>query len=114
MKEANPFDHQNDAELGRLLREHLEPAGHREFVARVRRGVLLHRSADSWDILARWLYPGMAAAAVLGAVVGLLNDTRSRQHHEIQAARGEPAAPWVAPETPLSRDVVVRVVLEGR
>jgi hypothetical protein len=114
MKEANSFDHQDDPELGRLLREHLEPADHSAFVARVRRAVRLRHHADSWDILARWLYPGMAAAAILGGLLGLWNSTRSRRARELQAARSEPTMQWVAPETALSRDVVVRVVLEGR
>jgi hypothetical protein len=68
--------------------------------------------ADSWDILARWLYPGMAAAAALGAAVGLWSNTRGAPR-PIDTARVESVAPWLASEAPLSRDLVMSVVLEG-
>lgn len=58
---GNPFDHERDATLGEILREHLEPRGHENFV----RAVMLQvRSADSsWEVLGRWARPGIAAAA---------------------------------------------------
>lgn len=70
-----PFEHRPDPELGTLLRDALEPAGHAAFVARVvaaveRRG---GRDAPTVDVLAQWARIGIAAAilAAIGAGVAL-------------------------------------------
>lgn len=64
----DPFEATRDAALGRLLREHLDPGGDAQFVARIR--AALGRDRDSSvDVLARWARPGLVAAA--SVVIGL-------------------------------------------
>jgi len=83
MKDFDSFDHRPDPALGRLLREHLVPADHEEFVARMRAAArsegLGRRAARPWlgpaalDLPDGWFRPGIAAAAavLVGALVGV-------------------------------------------
>jgi len=64
-----PFDHQPDAELGAALRQALHPADHDAFVSRVLARAVTTR-AGSWDVLAGWAAPGIAAALVLALGAG--------------------------------------------
>jgi len=66
----NPFDHERDAELGRVLREHLGPADPPAFVTRVLQALPLDRSVDSWEVLGQWALPGIAAALLIAASLG--------------------------------------------
>ena len=67
----NDFGASPDETLGSLLREHLALSGHGEFVARVRSAVAAE-PATSWDVLAGWARPGMAAAAGVLLALSLL------------------------------------------
>ena len=71
----NPFGHERDAELGELLRAHLDGDQHAAFVARVRARV----AAGPLDILGAWMRPGIAAAAVIALAAGwyLTSGTRT-------------------------------------
>lgn len=83
MKGFDSFDHRPDPVLGRLLREHLVPEGHEEFVVRVRaaarREGLGARGTRRWpgpaalELPDVWYRAGMAAAAavLVGALVGV-------------------------------------------
>ena len=79
MKDFDSFDHRPDPALGRLLREHLVPGDHGEFVARMRaaarRDGLGRRAARpaALDLPDGWFRPGIAAAAavLVGALVGV-------------------------------------------
>lgn len=79
MKDFDSFDHRPDPALGRLLREHLVPGDHEEFVARMRaaarREGLGRRVARpaALDLPDGWFRPGIAAAAavLVGALVGV-------------------------------------------
>ena len=75
----NPFGHERDAELGALLRTHLEGDHHAEFVARVRAGVRAELTAGPFDVLSAWMRPGIAAAAVIALTAGwyLTSGTRT-------------------------------------
>ena len=67
---GNSLDQQPDPELGEALRRHLDPGGHEEFVRHLR-GLLSARIPESpWEVLARWLRPGVAAAAFLAIIIG--------------------------------------------
>ncbi len=68
---TNPFDAGPDERLGALLRAHLEAPGHAAFVARVHRALARPAPDTSWDILATWVRPGLAAAACLAIAVAL-------------------------------------------
>lgn len=72
------FDHQPDPVIGGLLREHLSAHDDAAFALRMRRVARgeqerLAASSPEWDQLARWLRPGLAAAAAVlaAALVGV-------------------------------------------
>ena len=65
--------------MGRLLREHLDPGGHEEFVARV---LAARRPAPVWEVLARWTRIGIAAAALIGGMVALGSRSANRAEGE--------------------------------
>ena len=67
----NDFGATHDETIGRLLREHYAPAAQDEFVVRVRAAIAAE-PATSWDVLARWARPGVAAAAGILLALGLL------------------------------------------
>jgi hypothetical protein len=71
MTELNPFDAVPDPELGRLLRQHFDPTGADDFVARVRAALPGGRPASTLDVLQRWIRPGLAAAAVIALAAAL-------------------------------------------
>jgi hypothetical protein len=64
------IDPRPDAELGHLLRECLTAPDPDEFVRRVR-AALGAVPENSWEVLARWVRPGLAAAAAIAHAVGL-------------------------------------------
>lgn len=68
---SSPFDAQPDRRLGDLLRTHLEARDHAAFVARVCGVVAVAGAGSSWDVLADWVRPGLAAAAGLILAIGL-------------------------------------------
>ena len=74
----NPFGHERDAELGALLRTHLDGDRHAEFVARVRAGLQADLAAGPFDILSAWMRPGIAAAAVIALAAGWYLTTGTR------------------------------------
>jgi hypothetical protein len=65
MSEINPFDPERDPALGAMLRDALRGADHAGFIARVRASVALTRQERTFDVLARWLRPNIAAAAAI-------------------------------------------------
>ncbi len=76
---GSSFDHRPDAALGAALRELLTPEQQQEFLEAVRRdaeamGLRRPPRADSWAVLSRWTWPGLAAAAVI-AIVSLVAAT---------------------------------------
>lgn len=65
MNGINPFDPERDQALGALLREALSLRDDAGFLARVRASVALTRQERTFDVLARWLRPHVAAAAAI-------------------------------------------------
>lgn len=65
------FEATPDDALGGLLREHFAATGHAAFAARVRAAIAAE-PATSWDVLARWARPGVAAAAGILLALTLL------------------------------------------
>jgi hypothetical protein len=67
MKDAQPFDHRPDPELGAALRAALEPKDDQKvFVSRVMaqyERALDRATIPTLDVLASWFRPGIAAAA---------------------------------------------------
>ncbi|HET7042099.1 MAG TPA: hypothetical protein VFI13_08760 [Gemmatimonadales bacterium] len=66
----NPFDHERDAELGALLRAHLDAGDHAAFARRVRAAVTAASAPGPFEVLGAWLRPGIAAAAVIALLAG--------------------------------------------
>jgi hypothetical protein len=67
MKNPELFDHRPDPELGKALRAALEPSDHAAFVARVIANydrALERATVPTWEVLASWFRPGVAAAIV--------------------------------------------------
>ena len=67
----NDFGATPDEVLGAALREHFATAAPAEFVSRVRAAIAAE-PATSWDVLARWARPGVAAAAGILLALSLL------------------------------------------
>lgn len=65
MSGINPFDPEHDPALGAMLREALTGADQSGFLARVRASVAMTRQERTFDVLARWLRPNVAAAAAI-------------------------------------------------
>src|SRR5437588_290937 len=77
MKDSQLFDHRPDPELSAALKAALEPkTGQAIFVARVMVGyddALRRATAPTWEVLASWFRPSVAAAAaalVAGILIG--------------------------------------------
>ncbi|MEP6574249.1 MAG: hypothetical protein ABJD11_16225 [Gemmatimonadota bacterium] len=107
MNELNPFDGARDQALGRVLREHLDGADAAGFVARMRRAART-RPLDSRDVLARWLYPGMAAAAAIAFAFGIWNRLERPEQ-----ATGRIPVQWLA-DAPPDHNAVLITLVEGR
>lgn len=65
---SNPFEQERDAALGTALREALTPADSASFTSRVLASLGARR--NSWDVLASWARPGIAAAVLLVSLLG--------------------------------------------
>jgi len=77
MKDSQLFDHRPDPELSAVLRAALEPkTDQATFVARVMLeydAALRRATVPTWEVLASWFRPGVAAAAaalVAGFLIG--------------------------------------------
>jgi hypothetical protein len=76
MTDNDTFDHRPDPELGSALRAALDPgADQAAFVARVLAGydsALERATVPTWEVLAAWSRPGIAAALAAAVFVGFL------------------------------------------
>ena len=78
MNEDRLFDHQPDPALGAALRRALEtpaPRTQEQFVARVLAAyetALEQTTVPTWQVLAGWARPGIAAAVLAAAFAGVL------------------------------------------
>lgn len=70
MAEMQDFPAGRDEELGALLRAHLSAPDDAAFAARMRIAAVAAADETAWRGVARWTLPGLAAAAVLLAVLG--------------------------------------------
>jgi anti-sigma-K factor RskA len=64
---------ERDPELGALLRAAYDDGADAAFAARVRGAIARDRREGTWDVLAHWLRPGLAAAAavILAVMLGM-------------------------------------------
>jgi hypothetical protein len=103
----NPFGHERDAELGALLRAHLEGEQHAAFVARIRAGLTTDVAAGPFDVLGAWMRPGIAAAALVAMAAGWWLTTGART----EVASATPVEVFAAGG---GADVMLVSALEGR
>ena len=110
MKNAEPFDHRPDPELGGALRAALDSRDHAAFVARVMANydrALERATVPTWEVLASWFRPGVAAAIValiagflFGRTVLNAGDTASIETAMASAEQPGLAALVTAPDPP--------------
>jgi len=100
------FRGERDAELGAVLRTHLEGADPAGFAARVRARIaatpLGQREESLWDVLATWARPGIAAGLLFATLLGAVVAARAARNLNTDN-------PVLAEAT--ERDVLVGVVL---
>lgn len=101
MTARNDFDAERDPFLGAQLRALLDGADPARFRAAVL-GRLDQRDASSWDVLAGWARPGIAAAILVATLAGAI--------YAVQAARNSSGPSTVLAEA-IEQDQVVGVVL---
>ena len=70
MTDIQDFTDGRDEALGALLRAHLSSADDAAFAGRMREVAVAAAEEGDWRAVARWTLPGLAAAAVLLAVLG--------------------------------------------
>jgi hypothetical protein len=70
MTDMNEFTAGRDEELGALLRAHLSAPDDEAFAAQMRVAAVAAADETAWRSVARWTLPGLAAAAVVLAVLG--------------------------------------------
>jgi hypothetical protein len=102
---------ERDAELGALLRAALDDGADAAFATRVRGALLREQRDGTWDVLARWLQPGLAAAAaiIFAVLVGMqLSPLRDGVQPESLADR------LLAAETTTGSDIVLSGLVGDR
>jgi hypothetical protein len=123
MKNPELFDHRPDPELGKALRDALEPSDQSAFVARVMASydrALEQATIPTWEVLASWFRPGLAAAIValiVGFVFGqavLKNGTTESIETAMAPAEGPGLAALVTAPDPPDPSVVFTSLVESR
>ena len=126
MKNPELFDHRPDPQLGSALRSALEPPGGADqsaFVARVMANydrALEQSTVPTWEVLASWFRPGLAAAIIAliaGFLVGqaVLNAPETDSIETAMApAEGPGLAALVTASDPPDASVVFTSLVESR
>ena len=123
MKNPELFDHRPDPELGNALRAALDPGDQPGFVARVMSNydrALEQATVPTWEVLASWFRPGLAAAIVAliaGFLVGqaVLNTGDTETIETAMApAEGPGLAALVTAPDPPDASVVFTSLVESR
>ncbi|MCU0620467.1 MAG: hypothetical protein MUC69_03055 [Gemmatimonadales bacterium] len=99
---------ERDDPLGALLREALAGADDAAFAVRVRAALEREPRDGTWEVLARWLRPGLAAAGLLALLGGAALLAR------VANQRPPSTAQLLVADDPGARDVVLADLLEGR
>jgi hypothetical protein len=102
---SNAFDSERDGELGVMLAETLTPADTASFASRVLAGLGARR--NSWDVLASWARPGIAASLLFASLLGYWLVASG-------VGRSPVASEIIAVEQPIDDGRVMDVVLGAR
>ncbi len=117
MTEESDFNSERDVVLGNALRDHLNVSNDAAFIAAVMERIRLESRESSWDVLAGWAPLGMAAAAVLALVSGLLLGIALKQEADEpgvgMAATDNVVTEWLSSPEPITNDLVLTAVLTG-
>lgn len=116
MLPGNPFDAGRDEELGALLRRHLDPGGHEAWTSALLARIGSGQAESSWAILAHWLRPGIAAAAVLLAILVawlLVSQPVTTQPGLAEAVRPGDAPAQLFTTARPDQELILGLVLEG-
>lgn len=116
MPDSIPFGARPDPAIAQLLRTYLEAPDDVAFTERLRQRLLQHEDS-SWEVLARWARPGLAAAACLALLVGAWLEIRrdaadAPAYEETIQPTGAPAQLF-ATSGPVTGDVVLAAVMDG-
>src|SRR5438445_13320650 len=123
MSDSQMFDHRPDPELAAALRAALEPRdGESAFVARVMAGydeALRRATVPTWDVLASWFRPGVAAAAaalIAGFLIGrtVLTPAPASFDAALAPLEGPGLAALVTAQDPPDASVVFTSLVEQR
>jgi len=123
MNNPELFDHRPDPELGAALRAALQPADDSAFVRRVMANydrALERATVPTWEVLASWFRPGLAAAIVAliaGFVFGqaVLNSrTPESMETAMAPVEGPGLAALVTAPDPPDPSVVFTSLVESR
>ncbi len=113
----SPFDDRPDPALGAALRSIYAVSDDEAFLARFRLALAAEADrASSVEVLGRWAWPGVAAAAVLALGLGLLIGRVSSADPtptlaDAVAPSGVPSQ-LLSTAQPASRDLLLAVVIE--
>ena len=119
MTEESDFNSERDVVLGNALRDHLNVSNDAAFIAAVMERIRLESRESSWDVLAGWAPLGMAAAAVLALVSGLLLGIALKQEADEPgvgvglAVTDNVVTEWLSSPEPITNDLVLTAVLTG-
>ena len=108
----NPFDHERDAELGALLRAHLDAGDDAAFARRVRSALAAEAAAGPFEVLGAWLRPGIAAAAIIALAAGWYITTGTRT--EVASAAATPVEIFAGTTATGGADFMLASTLEGK
>lgn len=101
----HPFEGKRDPALGAVLAEALTPSESASFTSRVLASLGARR--NSWDVLASWARPGLAAGMLLATLLGYWLVTRP-------GGPAPRASELLAAEQRFDGGMVMDVVLESR
>jgi len=115
MTDHGDVNTERDVQLGKALRDYLDVPGDTGFTASVMARIRLESRESSWDILAGWAPLGMAAAALLALVSGVLLGLALKQDpvQPLVAEADNSVTEWLSSPDPITDDFMLTAVLTG-
>jgi hypothetical protein len=112
----SPFDHERDAELGRLLRERLTGPEPEAFLNRMRLAVVAAGQPGEWDLLTEWARPRRIALAIAAGLLLWLGAWFSVDRPATEPGLMVASLPahTVVNQEPPRADEIMAALLEGR
>ena len=113
MTDHGDLNTERDMLLGKAVRDYLNVPDDTAFTASVMARIRLESRETSWDILAAWAPLGMAAAALLALVSGLLLGIALKQEpvEPVLAEANDPVTEWLTAPEPITDDFMLTAIL---